>query len=58
MDTNDIFLGTLPTMVQGDEPLGVELITKLEKYTQENKLPSFEIFDGYNGDSVAKMVGK
>jgi hypothetical protein len=55
---NDIFLGKLPKMVQGEEPLGAELIAKLEKYAEDNKLPSFKIVEDVDGNSVAEMIEK
>jgi|688.fasta_scaffold1163620_2 hypothetical protein len=54
----NIFLGKLPTMVQGEEPLGAELIAKLEKYAEDNKLPSFKIVEDVDGNSVAEMIEK
>ena len=45
-------------MVQGEEPLGAELIAKLEKYAEDNKLPSFKIVEDVDGNSVAEMIEK
>lgn len=55
---NEIFLGKLPTMVQGSEPLGEELIAKLEKYAEDRKLPSYEISLNEEGDCIATKVVK
>lgn len=55
---NEIFLGKLPTMVQGEEPLGEELIAKLEKYSEDHNLPSYEVIKNNNGDFTAKKIEK
>ena len=53
---NDIFLGKLPTMVQGSEPLGEELIAKLEEYSKNHQLPSYELLFDDNDNYIAKVV--
>jgi hypothetical protein len=54
----NIFLGKLPTMIQGEEPLGEELIARLEKWAEDNKLPSFEIVEENVGNYVAVITEK
>ena len=50
---NDIFLGKLPEMVQGDEPLGEELIARLEQYAIDKKLPTYELKLDEEGNTIA-----
>ena len=54
----EIFLGKLPVMVQGEEPLGEELIAKLEQYALDKKLPAYEVVTNSDGNSVAQQLTK
>ena len=55
---NEIFLGKLPVMIQGEEPLGEELIDKLEQYALDKKLLAYEVVTNSDGNSVAQQLTK
>lgn len=50
---NEIFLGKLPEMVQGDKPLGEELIARLEQYAIDKELPTYELKLDEEGNTIA-----
>ena len=55
---NEIFLGKLPATVQGEEPLGEELIAMLEQYALNKELPAYEVVTNSDGNSVAQQLTK